>query len=74
MEEVDTFAAASGEGDLQDATSFTTAAFHGEYTFDFSGVDAAAKPISTVGQFLADGVGGGLPEAGRRRTSTITAR
>ena len=47
MEELDTFAAASGEADLQDATSFNTAAFSGEYTFDFSGVDAATKPIST---------------------------
>ena len=36
--------------------------FHGEYTFDFSGVDAATKPISSVGEFLADGVGGGAAE------------
>jgi len=64
LEEADTFAAASGEGDLQDTSSFATAKFHGEYTFDFSGVDAAAKPLSTVGQFLADGVGGSLPQAG----------
>ncbi len=63
MEELDTFAAASGEADLQDATSFNTAAFSGEYTFDFSGVDAATKPISTVGEFLADGMGGGMAEA-----------
>ena len=62
MEESDTFAAASGEADLQDTTSFHTASFHGEYTFDFSGVDAATKPISSVGEFLADGVGGGAAE------------
>ena len=62
MEELDTFAAASGEADLQDTTSFHTAAFHGEYTFDFSGVDAATKPISSVGEFFADGVGGGAAE------------
>ncbi len=63
MTELDTFAAASGEADLQDTTSFNAAAFHGEYTFDFSGVDASTKPISTVGQFFADGVGGGASEA-----------
>ena len=63
MEELDTFAAASGEADLQDTTSFNTAAFHGEYTFDFSGVDAATKPISSIGQFLADGgMSGGMPQ------------
>ena len=59
MEELDTFAAASGEADLQDASSFQTSKFSGEYTFDFSGVDAASKPISSVGEFFADGVGGG---------------
>jgi hypothetical protein len=59
MEELDAFAAASGEADLQDATSFQTSKFNGEYTFDFSGVDAASKPISSVGELFADGVGGG---------------
>jgi hypothetical protein len=59
MEELDTFASGSGEADLQDATSFQTSAFSGEYTFDFSGVDAASKPISTVGELFADGAGGG---------------
>jgi hypothetical protein len=63
MEELDTFAAASGEADLQDPTSFKTSAFSGEFTFDFSGVDAASKAISTVGEFLADGLGGGKAEA-----------
>jgi len=63
MTELDTFASASGEADLQNTASFNTASFHGEYTFDFSGVDASTKPISTVGQFFADGVGGGAPEA-----------
>ena len=59
MEEVDTFASASGEADLQNTASFNSASFHGEFTFDFSGADAAGKAISAVGQFLADGVGGG---------------
>jgi putative Ig domain-containing protein len=63
MEELDTFAAASGEADLQDATSFNTAAFSGEYVFDFSGVDAASKPLSAVGELFADGLGGGMAEA-----------
>jgi hypothetical protein len=62
MEELDTFAAASGEADLQVPASFNAAAFSGEYTFDFSGLDAASKPISAVGQLFADGVGGGTAQ------------
>jgi Putative Ig domain len=66
MEELDTFASASGEADLQNTSSFNNASFHGEYTFDFSGADAANKAISTVGQFLADGTGGGANEAAQQ--------
>jgi Putative Ig domain len=69
MEELDTFAAASGEADLQMPTSFNTAAFRGEYTFDFSGVDTATKPISVIGQFLADGIGGGTAESALQDTN-----
>jgi len=63
MEELDTFASGSGEADLQTA-SLNTASFQGEYVFDFSGVDASGEPISTVGEFPANGTGGGVPTTG----------
>lgn len=69
MTELDTFASASGEADLQDTNSFKSSAFQGEYTFDFSGVDAASKPISIVGEFLADGTGGGTLESAQLDTN-----
>jgi hypothetical protein len=62
MIELDTFASANGEADLQSTSTFGAALFHGEYTFDFSGADAATKPLSAVGLFLADGVGGGASQ------------
>ncbi len=64
MEELDTFASGSGEADLQDSASLNTGSFAGEYVFDFSGVDASAEPISTVGEFPANGLGGGVATTG----------
>ena len=59
MEELDTFASASGQADLQNTAAFNNASFNGEYTFDLSGADSAGRPLSAIGLFLADGVGGG---------------
>lgn len=68
MEELDTFASASGEADvqcpsalnanLQCPSPFASSSFQGEYTFDFSGADTSSKAISAIGQLFADGVGG----------------
>ena len=48
---------AAGQADLQNVASFKTSALLGTYLFDFSGLDSSGKPISQVGEFVADGLG-----------------
>jgi hypothetical protein len=51
-------AAASGEMDLQDVTSFNTGSLFGTYTFGFAGLSSATTAQSEVGEFSANGIGG----------------
>jgi hypothetical protein len=54
LSEADNSATAHGEADLQTASSFVQASFHGGYAFDFFGATGAAA-TSEIGQFTATG-------------------
>ena len=54
----DTSGTAAGQASLQNVASFRTSALLGTYVFNFSGLDSSGKPVSQVGQFVADGQGG----------------